>query len=70
MSRGDRGGIANRTVYGVVAFVLFFAMLEVLTNLTGWNASATYATIVKSIVPIFIGLYILVGSKLDAALTR
>lgn len=71
MARGaGQGGIANRTIYGVVAFVIFFAMLQVLETLTGWNSSAVYATIVKTIVPIFIGLYILVGAKLDSALTR
>jgi len=64
------GGVGGRVIYGMVAFIIFFVVLEVLESLTGWNGDATYATIDKSTVPIFIGLYILVGGKLDQALTR
>ena len=63
-------GISNRVIVGMVAFVVFFAVLQVLEGLSGWNASATYAVIVKTTVPIFIGLYVLIGNKLDQALTR
>ena len=72
MARGAAGhsGISTRVIVGMVAFVIFFAVLQVLEGLSGWNGTAVYATIVKTTVPIFIGLYVLIGAKLDQALTR
>ena len=70
MARSKESGVGGRVIYGMVAFIIFFVVLEVLESLTGWNGSATYATIVKTTVPIFIGLYIIVGAKLDSALSR
>ena len=70
MVRGTKDGISTRVIVGMVAFVIFFAVLQVLEGLGGWNSTATYATIVKTTVPIFIGLYVLIGNKLDQALTH
>ena len=72
MARNMSGGtgVGGRVVTGMVSFVIFFAVLQILAGLSGWNASATYAVLIKTTVPIFIALYILVGNKLENALSR
>lgn len=46
-------------VYGMVSFLVYFVVLGILESLAGWNASALYAVVIKTFVPIVIGLVIL-----------
>jgi hypothetical protein len=41
---------------GLVGFVLYFATLPVITSSSGWNDSATYATVYKTLVPVGIAI--------------
>lgn len=41
---------------GVVLFVVYFALLPVVTGSAGWDSNATYATLFTTLVPIGIAL--------------
>jgi hypothetical protein len=41
---------------GMLLFVLYFATLPVVTGAEGWNDTATYATLYKTLVPLGIAI--------------
>lgn len=57
-------------VSGMVAFLLYFIIKEVLEGFTGWNSSASYAKLFTILTPIAIALYIALEAFGDKILKR
>lgn len=49
-------------VNGMIAFLLYFIIKEVLEGFNGWNADASYATLFNVLTPIGIALYVALSS--------
>lgn len=57
-------------VTGMIAFLLYFIIKEVLEGFTGWDPNASYATLFNVLTPIGIALYIALEAFGDKVMKR
>jgi len=57
-------------IEGMIAFAVFFGILPILQTFTGWNDTAGYATLIKTLVPLGIGLFVAMSAFGKTSLRR